>query len=126
MNSLTREQRIYGAAAASILFIISMFFNWFGVGGFNISGTDAIPSWWILLIFAGVAAVVLIAEAMNYELPPTVQPAIWAAYLTSVCFIVTLMIFLEGSHRQIGVFLGLLFSLVATVLAVMHWREEAR
>ena len=126
MNSLTREQRMYAAAGASILFIISLFFNWFGVGDFNISGQDAVPSWWILLIFAAVAALVLIADARNFDLPPAIQPATWAAYLTSVCFIVTLMIFLEGSHRKFGIFLALLFSLAAVVLSVMHWREEAK
>ena len=97
MNSITREQRIYAAAGASILFIISLFFTWFGQDfgevEVNLSGEDAVPSWWILLVFAAVAAAVLIAEAMNFELPPAVRPASWAAYLTSVCFIVTLMRF---------------------------------
>ena len=63
---------------------------------------------------------------MNFELPPAVRPAPWAAYLTSVCFIVTLMIFLEGDNRKFGIFLALLFSVVAMILAVMHWREESR
>lgn len=126
MNSITREQRIYAAAGASILFIISLFFNWFGVGDFNISGQDAVPSWWILLIFAAVAAVVLLADVQNFELPAAVQPAGWAAYLTSVCFIVTLMIFLEGDNRKFGIFLALLFSLAAAILSAMHWRDESR
>ena len=126
MNSLTREQRIYAAAAASGLFIISLFFNWFGVGDFNISGQDAVPSWWILLIFAAIAVVVLLAEVRGFDLPPAVQPAAWAAYLTSVCFIVTLMIFLEGDNRKFGIFLALLFSIVAAGLSAMHWREESK
>lgn len=126
MNSLTREQRVYGAAGASILFIISLFFNWFGVAGFNLSGTDVVPSWWILLIFSAVAAGVLIAQTLNVDLPPAVQPATWAAYLSSVSFIVTLMIFLEGDNRKFGIFLALLFSLVAVVLSVMHWKDDAR
>ena len=36
------------------------------------------------------------------------------------------MIFLEGDNRKFGIFLALLFSIVAAVLAVMHWREESR
>lgn len=130
MNSLTREQRIYGAAGASVLFIISLFFTWFGQDfgeiSVEISGSDAIPSWWIILIFAAGAAAILVAEAMNFELPAIIQPAAWAAYLTSVTFIVTLMIFLEGDSRKIGIFLALIFSLAAMVLSVMHWREEGK
>lgn len=133
MNALTRQQRIYGAIGASILFIISLFFNWFGVdlGGVsaNIGGTDAVPSWWILFIFSAVSAALLAAEFVNFDLPAIVTPAAWAAYLSSVSFIVTLMVFLEGGHgagRKFGLFLALLFSLVAAALSVMHWREEAR
>ena len=130
MNSLTREQRIYAAAGASILFIISLFFNWagadFGDVSVNASGQDVVPSWWILLIFAAIAAGVLIAEALNFELPTFIQPAAWAAYLTSVCFIVTLMIFLEIDGRKFGIFLALLFSLAAAILSAMHWRDDSR
>ena len=133
MNSLTREQRMYVAAGASILFIISLFFNWFGqsFGGVDVdaSGQDIVPSWWILLIFAGAAAAILIAETLNFELPTFIQPAAWPAFLTSVCFIVSLMFFLdppEGLDRKFGIFLALLFSLVAAVVSVMHWREESK
>ena len=131
MNSLTREQRMLGAAGASVLFILSLFFPWFGsrFGGVDVSasGQDIVPSWWILLIFGAIAAGLLAADVFNFELPAVVNPATWAAYLTSVNFIVTLMIFLEGgSGRKFGLFLALLFALVALVLSVMHWREEPR
>jgi len=127
VNSLTREQKLLGAAGANVLFIISLFFPWYGLGGVNVSGDDVVPSWWILLIFAAAAAAILAAEAFNRELPAAIDPPSWAAYLTSVTFIVTLMIFLEGfggASRKIGLFLALIFSIVATVLTVMHWREE--
>ncbi len=128
MNSITREQRMLGAAGASVLFIISLFFSWYGAGDFSASGQDVVQSWWILLIFAAGAAALLIADAFNFELPAAVNPASWAAYLTSVCFIVTLMYFLDagGASRKFGLFLALLFSLAAVVLAVIHWREETR
>ena len=130
MNSLTREQRMYAAAGASILFIISLFFNWtgssFGDVSVSATGQDVVPSWWILLLFAAAAAAILIAEALNFELPTFIQPASWAAYLNSVCFIVTLMIFLEIDGRKFGIFLALLFSIAAVVISVMHWREESK
>ena len=112
------------AAAADILFVISLFFPWFGAGGGNASGKDTVPSWWFLLIFAVVSAALLAADALNFEVPAAIDGAAWAAYLTSVTFIVTLMTFLEGNGRKFGVFLAILFSLVATVLTVMHWRDE--
>jgi hypothetical protein len=128
MGNITREQRMLGAAAANILFLISLFFPWFGFAGVNISGDDVIPSWWVMLIFAIVAAVILAADAYNFELPAIVNPAAWAAYLTSVTFIVTLMVFLDGDagSRKFGVWLALIFSLAATILVVVHAREEAR
>jgi hypothetical protein len=132
VNSLTREQRMYAAAGASILFIISLFFNWYDVGGTNVSfsGQDIVPSWWLLLIFAAAAAAILIGDINRFQMPSFIQPAAWPAYLMSICFIVSLMFFLDppvsGLGRQFGVFLAVLFSLVAAVLTTMHWREESK
>lgn len=129
MNSLTREQRMLGAAGASVLYIISLFFSWYGAGDVTFSGDDVVPSWWVLLIFAAGSAALLAADAFNVELPAIVNPASWAAYLTSVTFIVTLMVFFEGGGglgRKFGLFLALIFSAAAVVLAVMHWREEGK
>lgn len=128
MRSITREQRMLGAAAANVLFLITLFFPWYGIGEFDLNGEDVIPSWWLMLVFAALAAVIYVADAYNFELPAVLNPALWAAYMTSVTFIVTLMVFLEGSDgsRKFGVWLALIFSAVATVLAVMHARGEAR
>jgi hypothetical protein len=128
MRSITREQRLLGAAAANVLFIISLFFPWYGVASFDFNGEDVIPSWWLMLVFAIVAALIFVADAYNFELPTIVNAGLWAAYLTSVTFIVTLMVFLDGDagSRKFGVWLALIFSLVATILAVFHAREEAR
>jgi hypothetical protein len=128
MRSITREQRLLGAAAANVLFIISLFFPWYGVASFDFNGEDVIPSWWLMLVFAIVAALIFVADAYNFELPTIVNAGLWAAYLTSVTFIVTLMVFLDGDagSRKFGVWLALIFSLVATILAVFHTREEAR
>ena len=123
-RTLNREQRMLAAAAASILFVISLFFPWFEALGVDVSGQDAVPSWWFLLIFAVVSAALLAADALNFDVPAAIDGAAWAAYLTSVTFIVTLMIFLEGDGRKFGVFLAVLFALVAMVLSVMHWRDE--
>lgn len=130
MSQLTREQGIYAAAAAAVLFIISLFFPWFGTDfgtlSVSVSGQDVVPSWWLLFIFAALAAAILVAEALNFELPPAIRSASWAAYLLSVCFIVTLMVFLDHGGRKFGVFLALIFSAAAAILATVHWRDEAR
>ena len=123
-RTLNREQRMLAAAAADILFVISLFFPWFGALGVDFSGKDTVPSWWFLLIFGVVAAALLAADALNFEVPAAIDGAAWAAYLTSVTFIVTLMVFLEFDGKKFGVFLAILFSLVATALSVMHWRDE--
>ena len=129
MRTITREQRMLGAAAANVPFIIiSLFFPWYGVASFDFNGEDVIPSWWLMLVFAALAALILVADAYNFELPTVEPSALSAAYLTSVTFIVTLMVFLDGDagSRKFGVWLALIFSLVATILASPHAREDAR
>jgi hypothetical protein len=131
VRSITREQRLYIIAGACVIYIISLFFNWFSVSGANVdfSAQDVVPTWWLLLIFAVVAAGIALAEAQHFELPPVVRPASWVAALTVFVFLVTLMFFLDpagGVDRAFGLFIAVLFSLIAAAVAVMHWREEER
>ncbi len=128
VGGITREQKMLGAAAANVVFIISLFLDWFGAsgGGLSIgfSGLDAVPSGWILLIIAALAAVVLAAEGFYLELPVRTSAAM-GLYLSSIPFIVTLMFLLEGGPRKFGIWLAIISSAVAVVLAGLAWREEA-
>lgn len=125
-GSLTREHKLLIAAGANVIFIISIFLNWYGVGDFGISGMDAIPSGWIFLIFAIAAALLFAAEAFNFELPPPVNPVLWGTYLTSVLAIVSVAMFLEGSGgRKIGLILAVIFAIVGTIAAVWAARDRA-
>lgn len=124
LSTLTREQRMLGAAAACLLYLVSLFFPWVGGGGVSLSGEDVVPSWWVLLAFALVAGVVLGAEALGFDLPVQVSPTAVPAYLTSVVFIVTAMIFLEADGRRFGLVLALLFAAAAAGLAAYVWRRD--
>jgi hypothetical protein len=124
LSDLTRRQGMLGAAAACALYLVSLFLPWVGGGGISFSGSDVVPSWWLLLVLALVAAVVLAAEALDYDLPLQVNPTAVPAYLTSVVFIVTAMVFLEADGRRVGLFLALLTSAAAAGLAAYIWRRE--
>ena len=45
-------------------------------------------------------------------------------YLSSIPLIVTVMIFLEISGKKFGVWLALIATIVATVMAALAWRED--
>jgi hypothetical protein len=131
LGSLTREQRLLGGAAACALFVICLFLPWFDFSGESLSADDVVASWWLLLIFAIVAGAALAAEGLNVELPAQVRAPGLAAALSTFLFVVTLMYFLEGgptpgsgTGRSFGLFLALIFSLVATALSVHSWRKE--
>ncbi|MDX6555521.1 MAG: hypothetical protein QOD86_1716 [Miltoncostaeaceae bacterium] len=129
LGSLTREQRLLGGAAACALFVISLFLPWFKVDSTNLGADDVVASWWLLLIFAIVSGAALAAEGLNVELPTQVRASALAAGLTSFLFLTTLMWFLDppgvgGFSRGFGLFLALIFSLVAAALAVISWRKE--
>ena len=107
VGGITREQKMLVAAGANVVFIISLFLDWFGasasVGGTEIvsvgaSGTDVVPSWWIPMVIAILAVVVLAAEGLYMELPVRTSSAL-GLYLSSIPLIVTVMIFLEISGK---------------------------
>lgn len=134
VGGITREQKMLVAAGANVVFIISLFLDWgvgasASVGGTEIvsvgaSGTDVVPSWWIPMVIAILAVVVLAAEGLYMELPVPTSSAL-GLYLSSIPLIVTVMIFLEISGKKFGVWLALIATIVATVMAALAWREDA-
>lgn len=126
LSSITPQQKMLGAAGASVLFAIALlFFPWYGAGGFSVSGMDALPSSWIFLIMTLVAVAAFAAAAFDYELPIPFNPLALGAYCISVPFILTLASMLEGGPgRKFGLYLAVLFALVATALGTWLWRTE--
>jgi len=128
LRELTREQKMLGAAAACGLFVISLFLPWYGAGGFDVSGDEVVPSFWIFLVMALAAGGMLAAEAFDIEIHEAVKPVKQAALLVLFPFVITLAIFLEGSggaDRKFGLFLALIFSLAAAILTLWLYRDES-
>lgn len=128
LRDLTREQKLLGAAAACGLFVISLFLPWYGAEGFDVSGDDVVPSFWIFLLMALAAGGMLAAEAFDTEIHEAIKPIRHAALLVLFPFVMTLAIFLEGSggaDRKFGLFLALIFSLAAVILTVWLYRDDS-
>lgn len=128
-KAITPQQKMLGAAGANVLFVISMFFPWFGIsaGGFSASssGWDSLPAPFIILLAAAVAAALLAAAAYDYELPVRVPPLLAAAYLSSIPLWFSFTYLIDGGPgRKWGLFLAFVFSLAATVLSFLAWRED--
>ncbi|HJZ62202.1 MAG TPA: hypothetical protein VKD47_08610 [Miltoncostaeaceae bacterium] len=127
MNALTREQKVYIAIAGLVLFIISLFLKWTGVdvGPLSISnnGTD-IDSWFLALIIAIAAGVVLLADVVNMNLPPQLSSSGLAAILCGLVGFWAVIHLIDLSNLKYGAWLGFIGGLVATIFAVMVWRED--
>jgi hypothetical protein len=126
LRNLTHEQKELGAAAACVLYIISLFFPWWGIDSVTSSGWDVVPSSWILLIAVVVGGAALAADALRFETPLRISTGAVAAFCTAFALLVTFMFMLDsqGLGRKWGVFLAFIFALVAFVPSVMIWREE--
>jgi len=126
-GNLTREHKLMIAAGGCALFVISMFIDWYGAGGFGVNGMDLLPSGWIFLILGIAAALAFAAEAFNFELPPPLNGALVGIYLSSVLAIITIAVFLEGTggaDRKIGLFLALIGVIAAVGASVWAARER--
>jgi threonine/homoserine efflux transporter RhtA len=127
LGSLPREQKALGAAGASLLFAISLLFPWFDALGDSVSGFDALYSGWLVVAIAVVVAGVLAADARGIHLPARLGSVGVAAYLASLPFVLTLMAFLDDrGGRRWGMYLGLLFAILALAGALLIWREDRR
>lgn len=127
LSSVTPQQKMLAAAAANVVFIVSLFMDWVGGGGFGFSGLDVVPSGWILLVMAALAAALLAAEAFDVELPVRVPPFLAAFYLSSIPFWFALAYLLEGGGgRRFGLIIGFLASAAATVVSGLLARDPGR
>ena len=125
IRSLTREQRMLAAAAANVLFVIMLFLPWYGGGGESVSGWSAIDSSWIILIIALGAAALLAVEALNgAQLPPALTGAGLPTYMTSLTFWFTIVFLVGWDGTRIGIFLALIFAVIANLFTLWVWRES--
>jgi hypothetical protein len=118
LSGITREQKLFGAAIANVVFIIMMFFDWAG----PIARQD-FDDWWIFLIAAVLGAGIFAAEAARVELPPIASIGA-ATYLTSILLWETVTFLFFADEHAFGFWIALVASIVGTVLAVAIWREE--
>ena len=129
LRDLTREQKMLAAAAACGLFVISLFLPWYGAGGSSVDGADVIPAYWIFLLMALLAGGMYAAEAFEIELPEQLRPISQGALLTLFPAVLTIAWFIDPpgigeAGREWGIFVGLIASVVAAILAVWLWRDE--
>lgn len=122
MNALNRENKLFIAAGGNVLFIITLFLSWFKAGSATASGWDGLPSSWLILIVALVAAAIFAAEAVRVALPPVLGLQL-ATLLTGLNLYITVLKIFEGQNGY-AAFLALIFIVVALVFAVLVARDE--
>ena len=125
-TSLSRQQLLRTAAAACGLFVLTLFVPWFGTGSSEVTGEEALPSYWLFLLLAIAAGVLLLSESLGFDMPPWFRAAPHGALVAAFPFVTTLAIFLEGGglDRRLGVFAALVLTAVAVALPVLAWRAE--
>lgn len=132
LDTITREQKLYAIAAGNLLWVISLFFSWYsfdvpGGGALgvdtSISGWDSLPSSWLFLAIGVIGGLAALAEAREFELPMGLPAVPLAGWATSVLLIVSLAYLFEGDAAW-GLFLAVVFALVAAAATVLVWRED--
>lgn len=127
LDEITREQKLLAAAAACGLWIIALFLPWVGANGIDVDGSELIPSFWIFMLLALAAGVLLGAEGLRYELPAAVRPVSHGGLLTFFPLVITAAFFLEAGPyggRSWGLFVAMILAIAATALALWVWRDE--
>lgn len=126
LQGIAREQKEIGAAVAMLLFIISLFLKWQTFGPISGSGAD-LGSWPLAFLIALVAGGIVAADALGMEIPfRRMNPLAVATYLMSLLVFYVLVFLFAIDGISYGVWLALLFSVVALVLTVSVYRDEPR
>jgi peptidoglycan/LPS O-acetylase OafA/YrhL len=126
LQGIAREQKEIGAAVAMLLFIISLFLKWQTFGPISGSGAD-LGSWPLAFLIALAAGGIMAADALGMQIPlRRMNPIAVATYLMSLLVFYVLIFMFAIDGLSYGVWLALLFSVVALVLTVSVYRDEPR
>lgn len=126
LQGIAREQKEMGAAVAMLLFIISLFLKWQTFGPISGSGAD-LGSWPLAFLIALAAGGIMAADALGMQIPlRRMNPIAVATYLMSLLVFYVLIFMFAIDGLSYGVWLALLFSVVALVLTVSVYRDEPR
>lgn len=126
-TSLSRQQLLRVAAAACGLFVLTLFVPWFGSGSAEVTGEEALPSYWLFLLLAIAAGVLLLSESLGLDMPPWFRAAPHGALVAAFPFVATLALFLEGGglDRRLGIFAALVLTAIAVAFPILAWRAES-
>lgn len=131
-RGMAREPKMLSVTVAMIVFILSMFMDWFGFDGplggeGGVAATEA-ASWWIALALAVIAGGIFAADALGYP-PPTRFASLGVAALAA-CLVVAWAVFhaVDGSEGpgslKVGAWVGLVAALVGLGFAGRVWSQE--
>jgi len=114
------------AAVLGGLWIGSLFLPWFDTAGETVSGWDVISSSWLGLVVVGIAAVLLLLDALSIDgfgaLP---VPAV-ASFLLPMGLFYTALFVLSGEGIAYGAWSALGLSAAALIFAVVAWTIDRR
>ena len=125
LREITREQKMLGAAVAALLFIITLFLKWVSVGPVSASGTD-FGAWWIAMLVALVGGAVLAADALGVDLPLRLPVTSLATYLMSLLVFYVIIFIFAADSLSYGVWLALIFAVIALGLSYSLYRDDTR
>jgi hypothetical protein len=108
VNSLGKQQKLFIVAGGFGLFILSLFFDYTDGG----SGFDSLPSGWLWLLAAAIAAGACIANALNIELPDFLDNTLALIIGAGILFIMVAILLDGDFSKKFGFFLGLIGAIV--------------
>ncbi|MFN8110439.1 MAG: hypothetical protein U0Y82_11440 [Thermoleophilia bacterium] len=136
LREITPQQKMLAGSGAMVLYALALlFFPWYSssgvsiggrtIGSSSVTGWDVVPSSWIVLILALLAAGALAAYAFDVDIPVNLPPLSVAAYCSSVVFLMTIAVLFEfSSGRSWGLYLAVLMAIIGLVAAVWVWRDR--
>jgi len=114
------------AAVLGGLWIGSLFLPWFDTAGDSVSGWDIIDSSWLGIVVVGIAALLLLLDAVSIDgfraLP---VPAV-ASFLLPMGLFYTALFILAGEGIAYGAWTALGLSAAALVFALAAWTIDRR
>jgi hypothetical protein len=114
------------AAGGALVLLVSLFLDWFGVGGYSQTGWDALDGDKLIGVFAIVALLLIGLELFGAQISLPIEPGLAVLGCGALSLMIIVLRFIDLSDFKLGIYIAFAAAVALTAGGWLEQRELRR
>jgi hypothetical protein len=114
------------AGGGALVLLVSLFLDWFGVGGYSQTGWDALDGDKLIGVFAIVALLLIGLELFGAQISLPVEPGLVVLGCGALSLMIIVLRFIDLSDFKLGIYIAFVAAVALTAGGWLEQRELRR